>query len=195
MTAIRKNKAWAVFALLLFCTSHSFAGYFLEMQSDEPAVVDARPLPFFLVGAGASLDYYFNSFDGGFQALGEFRLHEKHSVNFFGAIPVSGDFYELGLGYRFFFSGNLMGMGHDDFLSFGVSSIIMEKEDEVYFPPTLSVGYGRDILFFKNSDFMGRIEVRASYIIGEPLSEKVENLPMTEDTHFIAYMQFSLLFF
>lgn len=182
-----------VFVFLFF--GNSFADYFLDMNMGETNAAESRALPIFAVGAGASLDYYFNSFNGGAQITGQFRFHRHHAVDLFGAIPFDGDFYEVGLDYRFYFTGKLMSESYDDFLRLGVSGIYMEKNDDSYFPPAVSLGYGRDFLFFKKADFMGRVEVRASYILGEPLSQKMKDLPMTEDTHFIAYLQFSLLFF
>lgn len=189
------SKIGFFFAIVFLFFGNSFADYFLDMNMGETNAAESRPLPMFAVGAGASLDYYFSSFDGGAQVTGQFRFHKHHAVDLFGAMPFGGDFYEVGLDYRFYFSGKLMSDSYDDFLRFGVSGIYMEKNDDSYFPPAISLGYGRDFLFFKKADFMGRVEVRASYILGEPLSQRLKDLPMTEDTHFIAYLHFSILFF
>lgn len=155
----------------------------------------AKPLPSWMFGFGGNLDYYLNSFDGGIKASGEFRFNRHASAGAMGQIAIAGEFYEVGLDFRFYFLGMLMENHYDDFLRFSLSGIYMEKGEDSYFPPAVSLGYGRDFLFFENAAFAGRFEVRASYIIGEPISEQMNNLPISKDTHFVAYMEFSILMF
>ena len=57
----------------------------------------------------------------------------------------------------------------------------MEKGDETFFPPVISFGYGRDILFFKKADLLGRIQLSGNYIIGEPVSKRQEWLLMDQE--------------
>ena len=90
------------------------------------------------------------------------------AADLFCAALFSGDYVEIGANWRFFFRG----LREDDFLRLGISFISFERDDKSYFPPRVTLGYGRDILFFKNTSFLWRLEFFASYIIGEPLFEK-----------------------
>ena len=152
-------------ALLLSCVQ-SFAGYFIEQKYEDVPVKDTlSPLSF---GGELELVYYLSSVHPGVLLSGEYRFHKRHSADLFGVALFSGDYVELGLNWRFFFRG----LREDDFLRLGVSFVSFEYEDKSYFPPRVTLGYGRDILFFKNTSFLCRLEFIASYIIGKPLVEK-----------------------
>ena len=152
-------------ALLLACVQ-SFAGYFIEQKYEDVPVKDSLSTLSF--GGKFEFVYYLNSVHPGILLSGEWRLHKHHSADLFGVALFSGDYIEVGANWRFFFRG----LREDDFLRLGVSFISFERDDKSYFPPRVTVGYGRDIMFFKNTDFLCRLEFVASYIIGEPLFEK-----------------------
>ena len=154
-----------VVAVLLACVQ-SFAGYFLEQPYEDAPVKDS--LSSISFGGEFELVYYLSSVHPAILLSGEYRFHKHHSLDAFGAALFSGDYAEVGVNWRFFFRG----LREDDFLRLGVSFISFEREDKSYFPPRVSLGYGRDILFFKNTGFLCRLEFLASYIIGEPLFEK-----------------------
>ena len=168
---------------------------FMGIPIEESAAVAGRPLPTWIVGGGGFARYYLASVDGGFTLMGDFRFHKHHSVGAFGQIHLRDDISEVGLAYRLYFSGLLMQSGHDDFLLLGPSCLFMEKSDGTYHPFVVTFGYGRDILFFKNADLLGRIQLSGSYIIGEPVSRKNSRIYMEEETHFLVSLNFSLLFF
>jgi|P1105metagenome_2_1110788.scaffolds.fasta_scaffold03457_8 hypothetical protein len=164
MQRIRNVKILLV-ALLLSCVQ-SFAGYFIEQKyEDVPAKDTLSPLSF---GGELELVYYLNSVHPGILLSGEYRFHKHHSADVFGVALFTGDYVELGLNWRFFFRG----LREDDFLRLGVSFVSFEREDKSYFPPRVTLGYGRDMLFFKNTSFLCRLEFLASYIIGQPLAKK-----------------------
>lgn len=154
-----------VVAALLACVQ-SFAGYFLEQPYEDAPVKDS--LSSISFGGEFELVYYLSSVHPAILLSGEYRFHKHHSLDVFGAALFSGDYAEVGVNWRFFFRG----LREDDFLRLGVSFISFEREDKNYFPPRVSLGYGRDILFFKNTGFLWRLEFLASYIIGQPLAEK-----------------------
>ena len=151
---------------ILLASVQSFAGYFLEQKyEDVPAKDTLSALSF---GGELEFVYYLSSVHPGILLSGELRLHKHHSADLFGAALFSGDYVEIGANWRFFFRG----LREDDFLRLGISFISFERDDKSYFPPRVTLGYGRDILFFKNTSFLWRLEFFASYIIGEPLFEK-----------------------
>ena len=96
----------------------------------------------------------------------------------------------MGKDWRFFFRGTR----EDDFLRLGVSFISFERDDQSYFPPRVTLGYGRDILFFKNASFLSRIEISASYIIGKPLVEKGGEF-VNREAHFTAGLNIGFYLF
>lgn len=189
-----KQLTRVIFCLAL-AAGLSFGKDFMGIPIEEAPASEVRPLPVVVLGGGGFLRYYLNSIDGGVRASTDFRVHKHHSLGLFGLIHLGDDFMEAGLDYRFYFSGRLMETGHDDFLRFGFSGIYIEKEDESYFPPVISFGYGRDILFFKNADLLGRIQLSGSYIIGEPVSKKKDNHLIDQEAHFLISLDLSLLFF
>ncbi len=164
MLRIRNVKLFVV-VLLLACVQ-SFAGYFIEQKYEDVPVKDSLSTLSF--GGEFEFVYYLNSVHPAILLSGEWRLHKHHSADLFGVMLFSGDYVEVGANWRFFFRG----LREDDFLRLGVSFISFERDDKNYFPPRVTVGYGRDIMFFKNTDFLCRLEFVASYIIGEPLFEK-----------------------
>ena len=180
---------------LLLAASLLYGKDFMGIPIEESPAATVRPLPTWIVGGGGFLRYYLNSVDGGVRLSTDFRVHKHHALGAFGLIHLGDDFLEAGLDYRFYFSGRLMETGHDDFLRFGFSGIYIEKNDESYFPPVISFGYGRDILFFKNADLLGRIQLSGKYIMGEPVSKKKETLFMEQEAHFLISLDFSILFF
>ena len=82
----------------------------------------------------------------------------------------------------------------DDFILLGASLLAFESFDEYYFPPRVSVGYGRDMLFFDKANFLCRLAFRLTYLFGEPIPEKDAEL-MTRSANFVAYLDFSIYFF
>lgn len=182
-----------IVALILLACSLSQANYFLDMPTETKK--DVRPLPFFRGGGSVSVAYYLNSLDLGLNLSGEFRLHKHHSLDLFGGLLFSGRFYELGATYRFFFTGSLMENFHDDYLLVAVSDLPMKKNDELYFPPRLSLGYGRDFLFLENSNVVCRAQIRFGYNFGETISKKSEQLIIARETSFVVYVDFGVLFF
>ena len=160
-----RNVKIGVVVLLLVCVQ-SFAGYFIEQTyEDVPAKNSLSPISF---GGELAFAYYLNSVHPAILLSGELRLHKHHSADLFGVALFSGDYIEVGANWRFFFRG----LREDDFLRLGVSFVSFERENKSYFPPRVTFGYGRDVLFFKNASFLCRLEFLASYIIGEPLFEK-----------------------
>lgn len=183
-----------IFLLLLFAAVSCFSADFMGIPIEERASENDRPLPKWMFGGGASLAYYVN-FDCVFGAEVDYRLHPNHSLGVFGQIPVLGDFKELGLDWRWFFKGSLMYAGHDDFLQFAFSGLYMHHNGEKFFSPTLTFGYGRDVLFFEKGRLVGRIEIMGKYVMGEPVFKKNERFYFDEYSHFLALFRLSLFFF
>ena len=168
-----------VVAILLACVQ-SFAGYFIEQSYDEAPAKDS--LASFSFGGELELVYYLSSIHPGILLSGEYRFHKHHSADLFAVALFSGDYFEIGADWRFFFRG----MREDDFLRLGVSFVSFERYDKSYFPPRLTLGYGRDITFFQNASFLCRIELDASYIMGRALVEHKENDFFGREAHFTA---------
>ena len=175
-------------ALLLVCVQ-SFAGYFIEQSYDEtPAKDSLSSLSF---GVELELVYYLSSIHPGFLLSGEYRFHKHHSADLFAVALFSGDYFELGADWRFFFRG----LREDDFLRLGFSFISFERYDKSYFPPRITLGYGRDITFFKNASFLCRIELDASYIIGRALVEHKDDDLFGRESHFAATLNIGFYLF
>lgn len=187
MLRIRNVKLF-VAALLLACVQ-SFAGYFIEQSFDEDVAAKDTLFPLSF-GGELELVYYLSSVHPGVLLSGEFRFHEHHSVDAFGVMLFSGDYLEVGVNWRFFFRGTR----EDDFLRLGFSMVSFERDDKSYFPPRVTVGYGRDIMFFKNTDFLFRLEFIASYIIGKPLVVKEDDL-FNREAHFAASLNIGFYLF
>ncbi len=186
MPLIRSRKIFLV--ALLLCAVQSFAGYFIEQTYEEaPAKDSLSSLSF---GGELSLVYYLGAIHPGVLLSGEYRFHNHHSADAFAALLFSGDYLELGLDWRFFFRGTR----EDDFLRLGVSFVSFERNDKSYFPPRITLGYGRDISFFKNSSFLCRLELDVSYIIGKPLAEKANDF-YSREAHFTAALNIGFYFF
>ncbi len=175
-------------AILLACVQ-SFAGYFIEQSYDEaPAKDSLSSLSF---GGELELVYYLSSIHPGFLLSGEYRFHKHHSADLFAVALFSGDYFELGADWRFFFRG----LREDDFLRLGFSFISFERYDKSYFPPRITLGYGRDITFFKNASFLCRIELDASYIIGRALVEHKDDDLFGRESHFAAALNIGFYLF
>ena len=184
-----------VILCLLFAAGLSSGKDFMGIPIEESEAIAERPLPTWIFGGGGFLRYYLTSVDGGVRASADFRFLKHHSLGLFGMLHLGDDLSEVGIDYRFYFLGRLMQSGHDDFLRLGFSGLYMEKGDETFFPPVISFGYGRDILFFKKADLLGRIQLSGNYIIGEPVSKRQEWLLMDQEAHFLLSLEFSLMFF
>ena len=184
---VRNAKIFVV-AILLACVQ-SFAGYFIEQSYDEtPAKDSLSSLSF---GGELELVYYLSSIHPGFLLSGEYRFHKHHSVDLFAVALFSGDYFELGADWRFFFRG----LREDDFLRLGFSFISFERYDKSYFPPRITLGYGRDITFFKNASFLCRIELDASYIVGRALVEHKDDDLFGRESHFAAALNIGFYLF
>ena len=182
----RSVKIFAL-AFLLACVQ-SFAGYFIEQAYvDEPA---KDSLSAFSFGGELELVYFLSSIHPGILLSGEYRFHKHHSADLFGVALFSGDYLEIGANWRFFFRGTR----EDDFLRLGISMVSFERDEKNYFPPRVTVGYGRDIMFFKNTSFLCRLELVASYIIGKALAEKDGEL-FNREAHFTAALNIGFYLF
>jgi hypothetical protein len=58
----------------------------------------------------------------------------------------------------------------------------------------VTLGYGRDITFFKNTSFLCRIELDASYILGRALVDKDDEL-FSRETPFTAALNIGFYLF
>lgn len=183
----------SLFVALFVCLA--VADDFMGLPIEEHEAKNARPLPSFIFGAGMSLDYYLRSFDGSVAVNADYRLHRNHSLGIFGTVPFVAEYLEAGVDWHWYFLGSLMTSGHDDFLKFALSGFYLDHEKGKYFSPVASFGYGRDILFFKKSDFLGRLEFYGSYVLGEPVEKENERLPILEPVRFFLHVKFSLMFF
>lgn len=177
-----------VAAILLACVQ-SFAGYFIEQSYDEAPAKDS--LASFSFGGELELVYYLSSIHPGILLSGEYRFQKHHSADLFAVALFSGDYFEVGADWRFFFRGTR----EDDFLRLGVSFISFERYDKSYFPPRITFGYGRDITFFKNTSFLCRIELDASYILGKALVEHKDNELFGREAHFTAALNIGFYLF
>ena len=186
MQLVRNSKIF--FVAVLLSAVQSFAGYFIEQTYEEAPVADSLASVSF--GGELELVYFLGSVHPGILLSGEFRFHKHQSVDVFGAALFSGDYLEFGLDWRFFFRG----LREDDFLRLGVSMVSFERDDKSYLPPRITFGYGRDILFFKNTSFLCRLELNGSYILGKPLVEKGGDF-VNREAHFAAALQVGFYFF
>ena len=177
------------FAALLLACVQSFAGYFIEQSYDEAPAKDS--LASFSFGGELELVYYLSSIHPGILLSGEYRFHRHHSADLFAVALFSGDYFEIGADWRFFFRG----AREDDFLRLGVSFVSFERYDKSYFPPRITLGYGRDITFFKNTSFLCRIELDASYIMGRALVDHKENDFFGREAHFTAALNIGFYLF
>ena len=184
-----------ILSVIFFVAGACLAEDFMGLPIDDRAKKDERPLPSFLFGGGASLDYYLKTFDGSVGVNAEYRLRKNHSLGIFGTVPFAAEFLEAGIDWHWYFLGSLMRSGHDDFLKFAVSGFYLDHEDGSHFSPVVSFGYGRDILFFDKGSIAGRLEFFGSYVIGEPVEKENEHLPIVEPVRFFLYLKFSVLFF
>ena len=187
MSLIRNSKLFV--AAILLASVQSFAGYFIEQSYDESASAKDS-LSSFSFGGELELVYFLGSVHPGVLLSGEYRFHNHHSADLFAAVMFSGEYLEFGLDWRFFFRG----MREDDFLRLGVSMLSFERDGKSYLPPRVTFGYGRDILFFKKTSFLCRLELDASYIIGKPLLEKGDKF-VSREAHFAAALNIGFYFF
>ena len=183
---IRCAKIFAL-AVLLSCVQ-SFAGYFIEQSYEDVPAKDS--LASFSFGGELELVYYLSSIHPGILLSGEYRFHKHHSADLFAVALFSGDYLEIGADWRFFFRG----AREDDFVRLGISFVSFERVEKNYFPPRVTLGYGRDITFFKNTSFLCRIELDASYIMGRALVEK-ENDFSYREAHFTASLNIGFYLF
>lgn len=173
---------------LLLVSVQSFAGYFIEQPYEDAPVSDSLSALSF--GGELELVYYLGSVHPGILLSSEYRFHNHHSLDLFGVALFSGDYLEVGSDWRFFFRGTR----EDDFVRLGVSFISFERYGKSYFPPRLTLGYGRDITFFKNTSFLCRLELDASYILGRALVDKNDEL-FSRETHFTATLNIGFYLF
>ena len=167
---------------------------FMGLPIEDGVSKDERALPTWIFGGGASLAYYLKTLDGNVGVDAEYRLNKNHSVGILATLPFMAEYLEFGFDTRWYFRGSLMRSGHDDFLKFAASVFYMDH-DGSYFSPVVSFGYGRDVLFFKNANFLGRFEFYGSYVIGEPVEKQNERLPIVEPARFFLFFRLSLFFF
>ena len=187
-----------IFLALVLCLGiapSAFADDFMGLPIEDSAAKDERSLPTWIFGGGASLAYYLRGIDGTVDLDLEYRAHRYHAFGIHGGLSFAGEFIETGLDWRWYFKGALMQSGHDDFLHFSASLFCMEHFEEWFFSPALEFGYGRDILFFKKSDLLGRIEVQAAYLLGEPVTKMNDRLLVDQSGRLIVNIRFSLLLF
>lgn len=182
-----------ILAVLLLLASTGFASYFLEDPAMQVAL-KAPELPTWRFGATFSPAFYLNSFGFGGSVATEYRLHKNHSLDLFVGSIFTHPIYEAGVDWRFFFTGDLMTSHHDDYLLLGASMLAFEKFDEYYYPPRISVGYGRDMLFFEKANFICRLAIRLTYVIGESIPQKDFDI-LSRSANFVTYFDFSVYFF
>ncbi|GHV11799.1 hypothetical protein AGMMS49938_03150 [Fibrobacterales bacterium] len=122
-------------------------------------VEEEIPPPSFVYGAG----YAGRFFAGGIDNYGELSTHYRVNKNW--AFGVKGDFNFSRSGFlagafgHYLPSGNLFEEQAENFLHFGLDYIKMENAHS----PLLSLGYGRDILFWKKSPLGLRMLARLEY--------------------------------
>lgn len=189
------NVVFKFLTILLFAAAFGWSRDFMGLPVEDDVSDSDMSMPNFVVGGGISLAYYLRGFDGTVDVDAEYRLHRLHAIGIHGGLSFAGEFIETGLDWRWYFKGALIQAGHDDFLHFSASVFCMEHFDEWFFSPAVEFGYGRDILFFKKTELLGRIEVQASYLLGEPVSKMNDRLPVEESGRLIVNIRFSLLFF
>lgn len=199
-----------IVAVLMLLACSSYASFFLDNPEDK-AIASIPDIPALRFGATFSPAFYLNSFGFGGALSAEYRLHKKHSVDIFAASILTQPLYEVGLNWRFFFSGDLKTLHHEDFFLLGASMVAfesfrdyyrfdeeegfeIEREYEYYYPPRASVGYGRDMIFFDRANFLCRLAVRLSCIFGESIPEADAKLT-TRKANFVLYFDFSIFFF
>lgn len=199
-----------IVALLMLLACSSFASFFLD-NSEEMAAASIPDIPALRVGATFSPAFYLNSFGFGGGLSAEYRLFKSHSVDIFAASIFTQPLYELGMNWRFFFSGDLKTLHREDFLLLGASIVAfesfrdyyrfdeedgfeIEREFEYYYPPRASVGYGRDMMFFDRANFLCRLAVRLTCIFGESIPEADAKLT-TRKANFVLYFDSSIFFF
>lgn len=181
--------------ILLLAFSLTPAKDFMGIPIEDESRLQSRPLPTWIGGGGLLLDYCMNEFNVGLEGNFGYRIHPHHSLDLEGQFFFVDNLIEVGLNWRFFFLGSLVSSGHDDFLRLGLSGIYMEKHDDHYVSPTVSFGYGRDILFFDTSNLVGRVEISGKYLIDEPVARKKDRAFIKQEAHAIICLNFSLLFF
>ncbi|MCQ2053959.1 MAG: hypothetical protein MJY82_01545 [Fibrobacter sp.] len=179
---------------LLFAVSLPMAKDFMGIPIEDPVREQNRELPTWILGGGGFLSYYLNSIDGGIELSADRRLGVHHSLGTSGHLFFGNDLIDIGLDYRFYFMGSLMS-GHDDFLRATFAAMFMEKNGKSYVSPLAVIGYGRDVLFFKTANLVGRIDVHCGYLLGETLAKKSSDDSNNYPGHFLVYLNFSLLFF
>ena len=174
-------------AILLSCVQ-SFAGYFIEQPYEDAPASDS--LSAFSFGGELQLVYYLSSVHPGILLSSEYRFHNHHSADLFMALLFSNDYFEVGSDWRFFFRGTR----EDDFVRLGFSMISFDRYGKNYFQPRATLGYGRDITFFKNTSFLCRIELDASYIMGKAFLDKSDDL-FSREAHFSAALNIGFYLF
>lgn len=172
-----------------------FAKDFMGLPIENTASLQSRPLPTFMGGGGGFFTYYLNSVEGGVSLFADYRAFRRHSFGLHGQMMLGNDLCEVGLNWKFYFRGSLMELKSDDYLLLGVSGLYMDKRGGSYFPPVVSVGYGRDVLFFETAPFIGRIELRGSYVLGESIAKREKSELIDRETNLVVYLSFSILFF
>lgn len=182
-----------ILAVLFLLASSGFASYFLEDPSMH-AALKVPELPTWRFGGTVSPVFYLNSFGFAGSASAEYRLHKNHSVDVFVGSIFTQPLYEAGLDWRFFFTGDLMTTHHDDYLLLGASVLAFEKFEKYYYPPRISAGYGRDMLFFDKASFLCRLAFRMTYVFGETIPEKDSDL-ISKTASLVTYFEFSIFFF
>ena len=187
---MRRIVAAFVFALLC-CSNAVWAGYFIEDPVDKKEAV--RELPSWFFGGSVDVGFYLNSFDAGFGVAGEYRIHKNHSLALSADYLVGGELFDFGLDWRIFFSGTMMEDGYNDYIRTGIAGFVFDKADEVYVSPQVMLGYGRDFMPLKNADFMCRLEIRLSYLLGEDLA--VEEGMIYHHGRLVSYLSLGVFFF
>ena len=189
-------KRWHKFlGVLLLAAALAPAKEFMGLPIEEENLLSSKPLPTWILGGGLLADYCLSEFNIGTKISFGYRLHKHHSIDLESQYYFIDNLFETGVNWRFYFLGSLMSRGHDDFLRLGFSGIYMEKNDDSYVSPTVTFGYGRDILFFDSASLLGRVEISGKYLIGEPVSRKKDRALLTQSAHAIICLDFSLLFF
>jgi len=189
-------KRWsAILVVLLLAFSLTPAKDFMGLPIEDETRLQTRALPAWIGGGSFFIDYCMNEFNVGLGTNIGYRLHRHHALDLDGQFYFVDNLIEAGLNWRFYFLGSLMSAGHDDFLRLGFSGIYMEKHDDTYVSPTITFGYGRDMLFFDSANLVGRVEISGKYLVDEPVSRKKDRAFIAQEAHAIICLNFSVLFF
>lgn len=181
------------FVICLFALSKTHSGFFLE--NDEVPIT--KKVSFFSYGGGFSTSYYLSAFDFGIDLYGQFRIFSHHTLNPFIGFNLSEPIYEAGFDWHWLFWGTFREDTFENYFRLGFSEIIFEKGEKWYTSPRIFVGYGRDTRPWKNAEFLFRIGLRLSYLLGESIGRDISvyGIEQIKLANTVIHGEFSILLF